>query len=69
VRFETDLPYIVRAVIFDLAGSRVKEVHTGPMRAGVHELSLDAGDLASGTYLLRLTAGNEAITERFTVLK
>jgi len=69
VKLELDKPYIIRVHAYDMAGRMVKEVHNGPMRAGEHEVKLDAEGLASGTYLLKVTGGSEAVTGRFTVMK
>lgn len=45
----------VRAEVFDILGRRVAVLADGPLAAGRHALSWDAGEMASGLYFLRLT--------------
>jgi len=45
---------VARLALYDLAGREVREIASGRWNAGRHEVGLAAGDLASGTYILRL---------------
>ena len=52
----TDAP--VRIDLIDAKGSIVRTVFTGRMTSGDHTVTLDAKDLASGTYFYTLTSGD-----------
>jgi hypothetical protein len=55
--------------VYDLMGRRVATL-VDEMQAGdVYRVRFDAGDLASGTYLFRLVAGDQVLTQRMTVLR
>ncbi|MCA9786886.1 MAG: T9SS type A sorting domain-containing protein, partial [Candidatus Cloacimonetes bacterium] len=45
----------LRAEIFNLRGQRVAVLHDGPMPAGNHQMIWNAGDSASGMYVLVLS--------------
>jgi len=53
--------------IYDVIGRKVAQLVNGHLPAGVHAVSFDAGDLPSGIYLYRLTAG-EVIENRKMML-
>jgi hypothetical protein len=53
--------------VFDALGRRVRQLVDEDRPAGWHELTLDADGLASGVYLVRMTAGKGA--ERFTAVR
>jgi hypothetical protein len=54
VSWELDEPAEVVLEVFDLRGRRVRRTELGRRPAGSNSTILEAGDLASGTYLLRL---------------
>jgi hypothetical protein len=54
--------------LYDVLGRQVRTVRAGT-EAGRHELQLDTGGLASGTYFLRLTAGGTTKTQQVTVVQ
>jgi protocatechuate 3,4-dioxygenase beta subunit len=58
-----------RLELFNLAGQRVALLVNGPQAAGVHELTLDGGALASGVYLLRLESAGQSRVQRLLLLK
>ena len=58
----------VRLRLYDVLGRRVRSVMAGP-GAGRHETQLSVDDLASGVYILRLTAGSTSETQRLTVVR
>ena len=59
----------VRLALFDILGRIVRTVAKGTLEAGFHEYHIDAGNLASGTYLLRLIYRGKAITEKVSLMK
>ncbi|MEM1043365.1 MAG: T9SS type A sorting domain-containing protein [Bacteroidota bacterium] len=55
--------------VYDMLGRVVATLAEGEYAAGRHEATWTAGDVASGVYLLRLSAGRRSATERVTVLR
>lgn len=53
--FELAASSSVRLDVFDTAGRMVRSLDAGTRSAGRHEVLFDAGGLASGTYMARLT--------------
>jgi hypothetical protein len=58
-------------VTLRLYGVLERQVRTvrSSAEAGRHTLQLDTGELASGTYFLRLVPGSATLTERMTVVR
>jgi len=59
----------VRIKIYSIDGRLVETLLSQRMPAGNHQMTMNAGFLASGTYLYRLTAGNFTESKMMTVLK
>ncbi len=59
----------VRLALFDLRGARVGSEAVFRLGAGEHLLPLEAQDLASGAYFLRLQAGDDQASRRITLLR
>ncbi len=59
----------VRLEVYNLLGQRVATLAEGWETAGQRAVRWDAGGLASGVYVCRLTAGNHAQTRKMTLLK
>jgi hypothetical protein len=55
--------------VYDLLGRQVATVKRGPVDPGRKQHQLDTSDLTSGTYFLRLTAGETTRTRKLTVVK
>lgn len=55
--------------VVDLLGRVVQTVHDGRAQAGVHTARVNAQDLASGVYVVRLRAGDETRIQRLTVVR
>jgi hypothetical protein len=55
--------------LYDVLGREVRTLVDAFVRAGYHQVSLNASDLASGFYLYRLKAGSYASVKRLVVLK
>jgi len=54
IRFGLPESAQVRLVVFDVLGREVRVLLDGTREAGTHEVTFDASDLPSGTYLYRL---------------
>lgn len=71
-RLAFDLPEAARVTIsvYDVLGRRVSVVlDDEPTEAGEHTVSLDARGLTSGTYVVRLQAGDYVGSNRITVVR
>ncbi|NBC02527.1 MAG: T9SS type A sorting domain-containing protein, partial [Bacteroidetes bacterium] len=55
--------------VYDMTGRQIATLVNETVAAGSHQVSFDAGDLSSGVYLYRLTAGNQVFTRKLTVIK
>lgn len=69
IPFELAEESFVEVTVHDLLGRSIKRLVSGPMHAGMHDVSWDGSDVngipvPSGTYLLTLKAGNEPILVR-----
>ena len=53
--------------IYDLAGRTVANSELGFYGQGEHTLTFNVGDLASGSYIIRVQAGNKSETAKFLV--
>jgi hypothetical protein len=60
---------LVSLDVYDMLGRPVATLAEGPYSAGRHVVTWNAIDLPSGTYLIRLTAGNKTTTRRATLIK
>ena len=54
----------VRVEVFDVLGRRVQILADGFRNAGVHRMTFEAGDLPSGLYLIRFSAGGVIDVQR-----
>ena len=69
IKFELPGASPVRLSVFDMLGREVSILVNEQRGAGVHEVTFDAGRLASGVYLYRLQAGNYIQTHKMVLLK
>jgi hypothetical protein len=74
LRYDIGSPTETRLVIYDLQGREVKVMDHGFLRPGGYEVywdgrDNDGGDLASGVYFSRLTAGDTEYVKRFVLLR
>ncbi|MCX6641470.1 MAG: T9SS type A sorting domain-containing protein [bacterium] len=74
VRFTLPGAGLVRVELFDVEGRLLTGACHAPLQeswfpAGTHDLRLDAKDLPSGVYLIRLDAGQQRVTGKVVILK
>ncbi len=55
--------------VFDLSGKKVATVYNGYMEAGDHSMTFDASDIASGTYVCKLTVNEFTVSRKMTLVK
>jgi hypothetical protein len=56
--------------VFDVLGRRVTDLLDNDIRAiGTHQIRFDAGDLSSGVYVVRMTAGGFSSSRSIVLLK
>jgi hypothetical protein len=65
VRFTLGTAGPAEVAVYDLLGRRVARLAGGHLPAGEHHVRLDAAALASGVYVVRLSAGGEVATRRW----
>ncbi len=70
IRFRLDKESNVSLVVYNLNGKKISTIIEGKMDAGLHNVTFNALDLTSGTYIYKLTT-NSGFSEskRMTVLK
>jgi subtilisin family serine protease len=68
---KVQVPYEVFTEIklYDILGREVKTIYSGLLSAGLHNIKLDASELASGTYIYRIKSGDFTSSKKLVVLK
>jgi hypothetical protein len=66
-----DLPDagFVKLAVYDISGRLVADLVDGWRDSGAHEVTFDASNLASGTYLAKLDAGAFSTTQKIVLVK
>ena len=63
----------MKVEVYDIAGREVRAHSRAPLQgyypAGVHEVTFDGSDLASGIYIVRLNTGNYVGVQKMVLLK
>ena len=59
----------IQLEVFDLTGRTISTLINGTMSAGKHNIKFDAGDLANGIYLYRLTGSQFSQTNKMMLVK
>ena len=59
----------VSVEVYDAVGRRVARFDEGPRAPGGHEVTLEARDLPTGVYVVRLHAGSQTATQRLSVIR
>ncbi len=68
-RFWIDHPQTVRLEIFDITGKSVMAPFSGAVSVGVHSITINVGDLPSGTYFAVLTGEVQRVTKKMLLVK
>lgn len=66
-RLATDAQVSLR--VYDLAGREVANLYEGQMNAGMHEVTWNASQQASGVYFVRMQAGSAISMRRIVLMK
>jgi len=69
IRYELPVNSNVRLEVFDILGRRVAVLVDGMIEAGVHEVTFNASNLASGVYLYRLSTADFVQTRQMVLVK
>ena len=69
IQFDVATPGVVRLDVFDLTGRLVSTLVNESLTAGSYQTAFDAGNLPSGMYLYRMTAGDQVLTNKMLLLK
>lgn len=59
----------VRLAVYDVLGREVAVLVDEGREAGSHEVTLEGRPFPSGTYIVRMEAGEEVLTRRVTVIR
>jgi len=59
----------IQLLLYDPLGTVVKEIASGDFEAGLHEVKLNASDLASGIYFYKLQAGSFLSAKKLVLMK
>ena len=68
--FELDAPANVTVEVFDVAGRKVADVmKSRAMPKGSGEMTVDAKNLASGVYFVKMSTPAKSVTRKITILR
>lgn len=70
IAFDLPTDNSVSMAVYSISGRKIADlINSQPMPAGSYELSWNAGDLASGVYIVRMQYGNMFAYHKMTLLK
>lgn len=69
IRFTLPEATQVKLSVYDMVGREIENLAFGVYTAGSHEVTFEAGDLPSGTYLYRLDTPKESFTQKMLLLR
>ena len=69
IRFELVKSGKTALDIYDLRGKKVKEIFSGYLESGMHNLLVNASELASGTYIYTLHTNDLSVSRKMTIVK
>ena len=69
ITYSLPIPATVTLGLYDLAGRKVSRLVDGNMQAGFHNVNLNADELPSGLYLVRLEAAGHTSVKKIMLLK
>ena len=67
--FQLQVASKVNLSVYDISGRQIAQLIDGYRDAGIHEVTFDASNLASGIYLYRLTAGSFNASGKMVLVK
>ena len=67
--YTTPTESIISLTVSDITGKVVKTIASGRISSGAHNVTLDANELTSGTYIVTLTSGTVTLTRQIVVAK
>ncbi|HYM21500.1 MAG TPA: T9SS type A sorting domain-containing protein, partial [Candidatus Kapabacteria bacterium] len=59
----------VELTLSDLTGRTIRTITSGKVSAGAHEITINADELASGTYIVSLSSGAVRLNRQMVVTK
>ncbi len=69
IEYGLDLPCVVELAVYNQKGQLVDVIQSGFQQAGYYSVEWEPGDLASGIYLYRLTAGGNVVSRKMVLIK
>ncbi len=69
IRFSVPEASVVKLVVYDVLGREVRVLVDGTREAGTHEVVFEAGNLPSGTYLVRLVTPAGSFVQTMQLVK
>ena len=69
IRFSLAKATAVKLVVYDVLGRQVRVLVDGSREAGLHEVTFEASDLPSGTYLVRLETPQGSFVQTMQLVK
>ncbi len=69
IRFGVPRTGHIQLVVYDVLGRAVETLVDGVVENGMHDVVFDAGNLPTGTYLIRLVSANEIRVGRMLLIK
>lgn len=69
ISYELQKPGLVGLIIYNVLGKEIVSLVSGPQEAGLHEITFDASNLPSGTYIYKIQSGNFVQVRKMVLLK
>jgi hypothetical protein len=69
IRFGLPESNFVRLAVYNLVGEEVALLVNGMMESGTHDITFDAKNLPSGTYIYKLQTGNSTDVKKMLLMK
>lgn len=69
IRYQLAQSGNVNLTVYDMVGRQVAVLENRVMSAGAHQVTFDAGHLASGVYIYRLVTGEQQLTGKMILIK
>ncbi|NQT35558.1 T9SS type A sorting domain-containing protein [bacterium] len=69
ISYSIPSPATVMLGVYDLAGRRVSKLIDGYMQAGIHNVTLNAGDLPSGIYIVHLETVDKSQVRKIALIR